>query len=113
MAGVERGERNIGLLGIVRIAHALQVKAVKLVEPISRERHICWFLGLGQVGIRMRSLDFELLCHALAENRFVNGAQHPNVSVDRQQPRPRLPSYTRRQQEKGLLNSNVPRGVRR
>jgi len=34
IGGVERGERNIGLLNIVRIAHALQVKAVKLVEPI-------------------------------------------------------------------------------
>jgi len=34
IGGVERGERNIGLLNIVRIAHASQVKAVKLVEPI-------------------------------------------------------------------------------
>lgn len=34
IGGVERGERNIGLLNIVRIAHALQVKVVKLVEPI-------------------------------------------------------------------------------
>jgi transcriptional regulator with XRE-family HTH domain len=34
IGGVERGERNIGLLNIVRIAGALQVKAVKLVEPI-------------------------------------------------------------------------------
>ena len=61
----------------------------------------------------MRSLGFELLC-ALAENRIMNGAQHPNVSVDRQKPRPRLPSYMRRQQEKGLLNSGeLPRGVHR
>ena len=35
IGGVERGERNIGLLNIVRLAHALQVKPVKLVEPIS------------------------------------------------------------------------------
>ncbi len=34
IGGVERGERNIGLLNIVRIAHALRVKPVKLVEPI-------------------------------------------------------------------------------
>jgi transcriptional regulator with XRE-family HTH domain len=32
--GVERGERNIGLLNIVRLAHALGAKAVKLIEPI-------------------------------------------------------------------------------
>ena len=34
IGGVERGERNIGLLNIVRLAHALRVKSVKLVEPI-------------------------------------------------------------------------------
>jgi transcriptional regulator with XRE-family HTH domain len=34
IGGVERGERNIGLLNIVRLAHALRVKPVKLVEPI-------------------------------------------------------------------------------
>ena len=34
IGGVERGERNIALLNIVRLAHALRVKPVKLVEPI-------------------------------------------------------------------------------
>ncbi|MBV8905418.1 MAG: helix-turn-helix transcriptional regulator [Acidobacteriia bacterium] len=34
IGGVERGERNIGLLNIVRLAHALRVKPVKLVDPI-------------------------------------------------------------------------------
>jgi len=31
---VERGERNIGLLNIVALAHALGVKPMKLMEPI-------------------------------------------------------------------------------
>jgi DNA-binding XRE family transcriptional regulator len=34
VGGVERGERNIGLLNIVRLAHALGVKPVKLIELI-------------------------------------------------------------------------------
>jgi len=34
IGGVERGERNIGLVNIVELAHALRVKPVKLVEPI-------------------------------------------------------------------------------
>jgi transcriptional regulator with XRE-family HTH domain len=32
IGGVERGERNIGLLNIVRIAHALRVKPAQLFE---------------------------------------------------------------------------------
>ena len=35
IGGVERGERNIGLLNIVEIAHALRVQPMKLLEPIS------------------------------------------------------------------------------
>jgi transcriptional regulator with XRE-family HTH domain len=34
IGGVERGERNIGLLNIVELAHALRVKPVKLLEVI-------------------------------------------------------------------------------
>jgi transcriptional regulator with XRE-family HTH domain len=34
IGGVERGERNIGLLNIVRLAHALRVKPMHLMEPI-------------------------------------------------------------------------------
>jgi transcriptional regulator with XRE-family HTH domain len=34
IGGVERGERNIGLVNIVELAHALRVKPVTLVEPI-------------------------------------------------------------------------------
>ena len=34
IGGVERGERNIGLLNIVRLAHALRVKPTQLMEPI-------------------------------------------------------------------------------
>jgi transcriptional regulator with XRE-family HTH domain len=35
VGGVERGERNIALLNIVALAHALKVRPVKLLEPIS------------------------------------------------------------------------------
>jgi transcriptional regulator with XRE-family HTH domain len=35
VGGVERGERNIALLNIVALAHALKVKPTKLIEPIS------------------------------------------------------------------------------
>jgi transcriptional regulator with XRE-family HTH domain len=34
IGGVERGERNIGLLNIVELAHALKVKPASLLEPI-------------------------------------------------------------------------------
>jgi transcriptional regulator with XRE-family HTH domain len=34
VGGVERGERNIGLLNIIALAHALQVKPAKLLEPL-------------------------------------------------------------------------------
>jgi len=35
VGGVERGERNIGLLNIVQLAHALRVRPAKLLEPIA------------------------------------------------------------------------------
>ncbi len=34
VGGVERGERNIALLNIVALAHALRVKPAKLIEPL-------------------------------------------------------------------------------
>ena len=34
IGGVERGERNIGLINIVELAHALRVKPAVLMEPI-------------------------------------------------------------------------------
>ena len=35
VGGVERGERNIGLMNIVELAHALRVKPAQLMELIS------------------------------------------------------------------------------
>jgi len=35
VGGVERGERNIGLLNIVALARALQVKPARLMKPLS------------------------------------------------------------------------------
>jgi transcriptional regulator with XRE-family HTH domain len=35
VGGVERGERNIGLLNIIALARALEVKPAKLLEPLS------------------------------------------------------------------------------
>ena len=34
IGGIERGERNVGLINIVELAHALRVKPFKLLEPI-------------------------------------------------------------------------------
>jgi transcriptional regulator with XRE-family HTH domain len=34
IGGVERGERNVGLMNIVELAHALQVKPMTLLETI-------------------------------------------------------------------------------
>jgi transcriptional regulator with XRE-family HTH domain len=34
VGGVERGERNIALLNIVALAHALRVKPARLLEPL-------------------------------------------------------------------------------
>lgn len=34
IGGVERGERNLGLLNIVALAHALRVRPAELIEPI-------------------------------------------------------------------------------
>jgi transcriptional regulator with XRE-family HTH domain len=34
VGGIERGERNVALLNIIALAHALRVKPAKLVEPI-------------------------------------------------------------------------------
>ncbi|MGC1838356.1 MAG: helix-turn-helix transcriptional regulator [Candidatus Acidiferrales bacterium] len=35
VGGVERGERNIALLNIVALAHALRVKPSKLMAPLA------------------------------------------------------------------------------
>ena len=35
VGGVERGERNIALLNIISLAHALRVRPIKLIEAIS------------------------------------------------------------------------------
>jgi transcriptional regulator with XRE-family HTH domain len=34
VGGVERGERNVSLVNIVKLAHGLSVRPVKLIEPI-------------------------------------------------------------------------------
>jgi transcriptional regulator with XRE-family HTH domain len=34
IGGVERGERNIGLVNIVRLAHALRVRPMQLLDAI-------------------------------------------------------------------------------
>jgi transcriptional regulator with XRE-family HTH domain len=34
IGGIERGERNVGLINIVELAHALRVKPVTLFEAI-------------------------------------------------------------------------------
>ena len=34
VGGVERGERNVSLINIVKLAHGLNVRPIKLIEPI-------------------------------------------------------------------------------
>jgi len=39
VSGVERGERNIAILNIVALAHALKIKPAKLLETIPGDLH--------------------------------------------------------------------------
>jgi transcriptional regulator with XRE-family HTH domain len=34
VGGIERGERNVSLVNIVKLAHGLNVRPTKLIEPI-------------------------------------------------------------------------------
>jgi transcriptional regulator with XRE-family HTH domain len=34
VGGIERGERNVSLLNIVRLAYGLNVRPAKLIEPL-------------------------------------------------------------------------------
>ena len=34
VGGIERGERNVGLLNIVKLAHGLNVRPTRLIEPL-------------------------------------------------------------------------------
>jgi transcriptional regulator with XRE-family HTH domain len=34
VGGIERGERNVGLLNIVKLEHGLNIRPAKLLEPI-------------------------------------------------------------------------------
>ena len=34
VGGIERGERNVGLLNIVKLAHGLNVRPAKLIESV-------------------------------------------------------------------------------
>jgi transcriptional regulator with XRE-family HTH domain len=34
VGGIERGERNVSLINIVKLAHGLNVRPTKLIEPL-------------------------------------------------------------------------------